>query len=197
MNLSSFLLILITVVMCGSVALNSGALFTNSDLSFSEPSKIEIVQITAGDRYNDTMRFQDNVLLLKHAGGPPLPLDSISVQILGTGNAYKGTPGSGGRLIYGGIEIHYENLSADKKNICFGKNNAEMVKDGVWSTGEILILTGNDSLNASSPGISVMVDGENGTSNNYGLSAGTDVEISIYQKNEVGTHLIFKKTARI
>jgi len=197
MNLSSLLLILITVIMCGSIALNSGVLFTNSGLSFSEPAKIEIVQITAGDRYNDTMRFQDNVIILKHAGGSPLPLDSTSVQILGTGNAYKGTPGSGGRLVYGDIEIHYENLSAGKKNICFGKNNAEMIKDGFWSTGELLILTGNDSLNALTPGISVTVDGENGTSNNYGLSVGTDVEISVYQKNAAGKHLIFKKTAKI
>jgi len=197
MNLSSLLLVLITVIMCGSIALNSGALLTNSGLSFSEPAKIEIVQITAGDRYNDTMRFQDNVIILKHAGGSPLPQDSISVQILGTGNAYIGTPGSGGRLVYGDIEIHYENLSANKKNICFGKNNAEMIKDGFWSTGEILILTGNDSLNALTPGISVTVDGENGTSNNYGLSAGTDVEISVYQKNAAGKHLIFKKTTKI
>jgi len=197
MNLSSFLLILITVVMCGSIALNSGALLSNTDIFFSAPVKIEIVQITAGDRYNDTMRFQDNTIILKHAGGRPIPLDSVSVQILGTGNSYKGIPGSGGRLVYGGIEIHYENLSADKKNVCFGKNNAETVKDGFWSPGEILILTGNDSLNASTPGISVTVDGESGTSNNYGLSSGTDVEISLYQTNATGKRMIFKKTARI
>jgi len=197
MNLSSFLLILITVVMCGSIALGSGALLTNSDISVSAPAKIEVVQITAGDRYNDTLRFQDNVIILKHAGGSPLPLDSISVQVIGTGNAYKGIPGSGGRLVYGDIEIYYENLSADKKNTCFKKNNAEMIKDGVWSSGELLILTGNDSLNASTPGISVTVNGENGMSNNYGLSAGTDAEISIYQTNNLGKRLIYKKTVHL
>ena len=183
--------------MCGSVALSSGNVLANSDISFSAPAKIEIVQITAGDRYNDTLRFQDNTIILKHAGGDPLALDSVSVQVLGTGNSYKGIPGSGGRLAYGGIEIRYEDLAANKKNICFGKNNAEMIKDGFWSSGEILILTGNDSLNASSPGIYVAIDGDSGTSNNYGLSAGTKAEISVYQTNNIGKRLIFKKAVQL
>ncbi|MCL2863293.1 MAG: type IV pilin [Methanimicrococcus sp.] len=194
MNLSSYLLILITVIMCGSIALSTGSLLTSADVSFSAPAKIEVVQITAGDRYNDSLRFQDNIIILKHAGGSPLPLESVSVQIAGSGNSYKGTPGSGGRIVYGGIDIHYENLMPDQKDACFGKNNAEMIKDGFWSSGEILILTGNDSKNASAPGISVSVDGDYGTSNNYGLSAGTKAEISVYQTNTNGKRLIFKKT---
>lgn len=180
--------------MCGSIALSTGSLLTSADVSFSAPAKIEVVQITAGDRYNDSLRFQDNIIILKHAGGSPLPLESVSVQIAGSGNSYKGTPGSGGRIVYGGIDIHYENLMPDQKDACFGKNNAEMIKDGFWSSGEILILTGNDSKNASAPGISVSVDGDYGTSNNYGLSAGTKAEISVYQTNTNGKRLIFKKT---
>ena len=78
MKISSALLIMITVLMCGLLfsTINSG--FGSAfGSSYSVPAKIEIVKFAGGDRYNDSVRFQDNVLILNHAGGSPLPMESI------------------------------------------------------------------------------------------------------------------------
>ena len=193
MNFSSFLLIALTVFMCGAIIFNS-SIYANYDLTLSSPTKIEIECISGGDRYNDTSRFQDNVLIFRHAGGKSLSMDSISVQISGTGNSYKGIPGSGGEFLFGDLTIYYEHLNADKKNSRYEKNNRETLKDGIWSPGEILILTGNDSKNASFSSVFVTVNNDSGTSNNYGLSSQTSVEISIYQVSPSNhKQLIFKK----
>jgi hypothetical protein len=198
MNISSILLILLTFSMCGalffSIGLGFGSIY---DLSSSSPAKIEVVQFSGGDRYNDTIRFQDNVLILNHAGGSPLPLDLVSIQINGSGNSYLGIPGSGGMMIYGDISVFYEHIGADQKNKDFEKNNKEMLKDGYWSAGEKLILTGNDSENASSSSVFVTV-GNNGslsgnTSNNYGFSSETKAEVLVFQKNSKNLKQILLK----
>lgn len=195
MKISSLLLILITFLLCGAFFLNTGAVFgIIQDSSFSSPVKIDVVSFSGGDRYNDTVRFQDNVFVLKHAGGSPVSPESVSVRVTGTGNSYQGIPGSNGKLVYGDVSVFYENLSLGLKNKDFEKNNRETLKDGLWSSGETLILTGNDSLNSSASSVFVTVDGLSDTSNNYGFSSGTTAEIQIYQKNRAGIpQRIFKK----
>jgi hypothetical protein len=68
MNLSSLFLLFLTVSVCGILVLNSSA-FTSYDIIQPSSVKIEIEAVSGGDRYNDTVRFQDNVLILRHAGG--------------------------------------------------------------------------------------------------------------------------------
>ena len=193
MNLSSLILLFLTVAVCGMIALNS-SVFASYDIGQQSPVKIEIEAVSGGDRYNDTARFQDNVIVLRHAGGRSLPLDSTTVQIIGTGNSYKGIPGSGGELLFGDLVVSYEHLTTDLKNQQFEKNNRETLKDGLWSSGEIIILTGNDSKNSSSTSVFVSANGDAGTSNNYGFSSQTNAEITVYQKISA-THkrLLFKK----
>lgn len=195
MNLSSLLLVLITTVLAGTLFLSAGFFFDNGfDASSASSAKIEVVRFSGGDRYNDSVRFQDNVLILKHAGGTPFPPDSVSVRIAGKGNAYSGIPGSNGFLVYGDLIVFYENLSAAQKSRAFEQNNREMLKDGVWSAGEILILTGNDSLSGSISSVTVLADGQNGLSNNYGFSSGQSAEIQIYHKNTAGRRQLVLKT---
>lgn len=179
--------------------MGAGAVLGNiQDLSLTSPVKIEIVDFSGGDRYNDSTRFQDNILILKHAGGSSVSLESVSIQIAGKGNAYLGIPGSGGKLVYGDVLVFYENISSGKKNSDFEKNNKEMLKDGFWSAGEKLILSGNDSLNASASSVFVSVDGAAGTSNNYGFSSNQTLEIRIYRKNKAGIpQLVLKKEAAV
>ena len=196
MNFSSFFLLFLTVSMCGMLVLSSGA-FTSYDIKQTQPAKIEIETVSGGDRYNDTARFQDNAVVLRHAGGKSIPLDDVSVQMIGIGNSYKGIPGSGGELLFGDLLIYYEHLNIGKKNLQFEKNNQETLKDGLWSSGEKIILTGNDSQTSSSSSVFVSVNGETETSNNYGFSSQTTLEISIYQKSAENKHLIFKKNVSV
>ncbi|MDR2944589.1 MAG: hypothetical protein LBU81_05880 [Methanosarcinales archaeon] len=199
MQISSLLLILILFSIGSILILGAGDVLGNfRDLSPAAPVKIDVIDFSGGDRYNDSMRFQDNILVLKHAGGSPVPLDAVSVQVRGNGNAYFGIPGSGGKLVYGGLLVRYENISGGKKNSYFEKNNKEMLKDGFWSSGEMLILSGNDSLNTSVSSVFVSVDGEPKTSNNYGFSSNQILEIQIYQANKEGNpRLIAKKETSV
>lgn len=199
MQISSLLLILISFSLGGALILGAGAVLGNiQDLSLTSPVKIEIVDFSGGDRYNDSTRFQDNILILKHAGGSSVSSELVSIQIAGKGNAYLGIPGSGGKLVYGDVLVFYENISSGKKNSDFEKNNKEMLKDGFWSAGEKLILSGNDSLNASASSVFVSVDGAAGTSNNYGFSSNQTLEIRIYRKNKAGIpQLVLKKEAAV
>lgn len=197
MQISSLLLILISFSLGSTLILSAGAVLGNiQDFSPAAPIKIDIIEFSGGDRYNDSRRFQDNILVLKHAGGNSVSLDAVSIQIAGKGNAYSGIPGSGGRMIYGDVSVRYENIGSAKKNSEFEKNNKEMLQDGFWSSGETLVLSGNDSLNASVSSVFVSVNGEMETSNNYGFSSNQTLEIRIYQQNKAGNpQPVLKKEA--
>ncbi|WNY23843.1 hypothetical protein MmiHf6_11650 [Methanimicrococcus hongohii] len=199
MQISSLLLILITFSLGGVLFLGTGTILGNIyDFSPAAPLKVEVVDFSGGDRYNDSLRFQDNVLILKHAGGSSVSLDSISVLIAGAGNAYSGIPGAGGKLVYGDVSVRYVHINSGKKNLDFEKNNRETLKDGFWSAGEVLVLTGNDSLNSSVSSVSVSINGDAGTSNNYGFSSGQTLEIRIYQRNKAGNpQFVLKKETAV
>lgn len=199
MKISSLLLILITFSMGAALFMSVGTVFGNiHDMSPTAPVKIEIISFSGGDRYNDSVRFQDNILILKHVGGRSVQLENISVQISGAGNAYQGIPGSNGILVYGDISVFYENIGSRLKNKDFEKNNKETIQDGVWSAGEFLILTGNDSLNTTASSVSVSVNGNSNTSNNYGLSSNKTIEIQIFQKNKAGNlQSVLKKEIKV
>ena len=199
MKVSYLLLILITVTLAGTLFFGIGPLLGNlHDFSPTDPIKIEVVSFSAGDRYNDSLRFQDNILILRHAGGSPVSLDAVSIQITGKGNVYSGIPGSGGRMIYGDVLVYYEHINSSRKNSGFVRNNRETLRDGLWSPGEILILTGNDSLNSTVSSVFASVNGNSDTSNNYGFSSNQTLEIRIYQKNRAGNpRLVLKKEAAV
>jgi hypothetical protein len=199
MQVSSLLLILITISLAGALFLGVGPLLGNlHDFSPAAPIKIEVVSFSAGDRYNDSLRFQDNILILRHAGGSSVSLDAISIQITGKGNVYSGIPGSGGRMIYGDVLVYYEHINSNRKNSDFGRNNRETLRDGFWSPGERLVLTGNDSLNTTVSSVFASANGNSETSNNYGFSSNQTLEIQIYQKNRAGNpQLVLKKEAAV
>jgi len=197
-SLTSVLLILALIVLV------SGLLFfylsPMFEFGISDPSSpvIRVESFSGGSRYADSTRFQDNVLVLRHAGGPPLLLESVSVQLTGKGNSYKGFPGSGGEMIFGDVCVSYEHLGADKKNSQYQKNNAGTLIDGYWSSGEILILTGNDSYNTTHSSVLTSVGSETATSNNYGFSTNTDVEIIVFRLDQNGSkQIIMKKTQKV
>jgi len=195
MNFSSFLLLLITFLLGSALFLSAGSAFGFfSDLSLAGPVKIEVVEFSGGDIYNDSTRFAENTLILKHCGGNKLPLDSVSIQISGKGNAYSGIPGTDGKMHYGDVSVFYEHLNKSQKNSDFEKNNKGTLKDGFWTSGETFLLTGNDSLNSTVSSVFVSVGEQTNTSNNYGFSSNQTLEIRIYQKNKAGkSQLILKK----
>ena len=98
-------------------------------------------------------------------------------------------------MVYGDLFVFYEHIGANRKSSDFEKNNKEILKDGLWSPGEKLILTGNDSAGTFSSSVSTSVGLENQTSNNYGFSSGTEAEILIYQENSANLkQIVFKKS---
>ncbi|MDV0446481.1 hypothetical protein MsAg5_03200 [Methanosarcinaceae archaeon Ag5] len=191
--ISSLLLLLIVLLMCGAIFMNAAGWMESNDLTAVKPVKIELVDASCGNHADDNSRFQDNVLILKNVGGNPVPVGEISLKMTGKGDAYQGIPGSGGKMIIGDIEIRYEHLNVTDKNPNYQKQNAEMLKDGIWSPGEQLVLTGNDSKSSADSSVFVGVNGNFSTSNNYGLTAGETIDVVAFQSNQI----VFKNTFSI
>ncbi|WP_338097787.1 type IV pilin [Methanolapillus ohkumae] len=198
--ISAILLVFIVFVICGGLFLYAGDWMDSHDLSNPKPVKIELDAAFCGDHANDSVRFQDNYLILKNAGGNSIPLDWTSLKITGNGNSYHGIPGQEGKMADGGIEIIYVHLNTTDKNSNYQKMNAQTIKDGKWSPGEKLILTGNDSKNSTVSSVLVGVGGDFNTSNNYGLTAGKNIEIVVIQadsKNKKNPKIIFRNNFTI
>jgi hypothetical protein len=72
------LLLVLTVLISGVlfVYLSSAYEFGISD---GGAAVIRAESFVGGSRYVDSSRFADNVLVLRHAGGPPLLFESVSV----------------------------------------------------------------------------------------------------------------------
>ncbi|WNY25716.1 hypothetical protein [Methanolapillus millepedarum] len=191
--ISSLLLVLIVLLMCGGFFIYATGWMGTNDLSALKPIKIEIENVSCGNHADDSVRFQNNILILKNSGGNAVPIDNVSLKIIGKGDAYQGIPGQNGKMVSGDIEILYTHLNISDKNPNYQKMNAEMLKDGYWSPGEKLILTGNDSKNSTVSSVFVGIDGNFSTSNNYGLAAGETIEITAFQTNPKNIQkIIFK-----
>ncbi len=123
--------------------------------------------------------LKENRIVLVHEGGSSLPLDSTSIRISGYGNSYQGIPGNGGKLT-GNLSVSYLNISTAGKNSHYETRNLAVLKDGLWSAGEKLVLCGEDSpVSSIDSSVKVSVDGVDDTSDNYGFKAGSEINLKV------------------
>ena len=123
--------------------------------------------------------FEKNKVILVHEGGNPLPIEVISIKISGDGNAYQGIVAKDGHPLYGNTQVIYKNLSPKEKNTTYAAQNAVLLKDGVWSAGERLILHGRDRGKYNNSSVKVGVNGDYNTSDNYGFKAGSEITLKV------------------
>ncbi|MDG6243112.1 MAG: type IV pilin N-terminal domain-containing protein [Methanolobus sp.] len=130
----------------------------------------------------NAVRYNENFLYLAHMGGDPLMTGDTKILISGQGSAYEGTVPHG-RRHYGEVIISYDNLLYEGKRPEYASGNGD-ISDGVWSSGEKLVLNGYDSINGTVfSSVSVSINGIKDTSNNYGLKAGNIISIKVIDKN--------------
>ena len=156
----------------------------SSSLGKAPMAVIEAEDVVGGVPYNvpNRVRFDENYLYLVHKGGNPLLADSTKIIISGEGESYEGTVPYGA-YHYGDILINYESLLFDGKLPQYASNNPDL-SDGVWSTGEKIVLNGADSINgSSSSSVFVTINGITNTANNYGVREDMKTSIKIFDKN--------------
>jgi FlaG/FlaF family flagellin (archaellin) len=182
-TISVLFLLLITVALAGVVAV---FFFTGGLQSVNfQPlmAKVTLESCEGGlcncGPLSEQASFEQNKIILVHDGGSSLPLNGISITLSAYGNAYQGIVGHGGHFLYGNIQIVYENLNPERKNAVYAARNDATLKDGLWSVGENLILYGRDGSGATSSSVKVSVDGNSGTSNNYGFKAGSEITVKV------------------
>jgi hypothetical protein len=133
-------------------------------------------------------------MVFVHEGGSSLPLDSTSIRISGYGNSYRGIPGHGGTRVTGNLSVSYLNLSTAGKNPEYETLNRAVLKDGLWSAGEKLVLCGQDSsVSRIDSSVKVNVNGMGNTSDNYGFKAGSEINLKVIDSE--GKTLIAELTA--
>ncbi len=88
------------------------------------PAKEDFVNAPQGE----SSTFENNTIVLIHEGGSSLPLDAISIKILGNGNAYKGIANGNGNKDYRKHRNFYQNLSPIGKSSRYESQNKEVVK---------------------------------------------------------------------
>ena len=180
------LIILLTFVLAvATVAAvyNDGAVERISNSLTKTPvAVIEIEGIVGGIQSEpNIIRFDQNYITLMHKSGDSLVLDSTNIILSGYGSSYVGVFGSG-HLEYGNVMLKYTNLAYDGK-VSEYKTTNPALDDDLWSTGEQLILRGDDSINGTDAStVLVSVSGISNTSNNYGFKSGTTVTIKIFDK---------------
>ena len=184
----AMLIILLTFVLAvATVAAvyNDGAIERIShSLTKTPVAVIEIEGIVGGVQSEpNTIRFDQNYITLMHKSGDSIGLDSTSIILSGEGSSYVGIIFAGGHMEYGDTVVRYTDLTPNDKNNIFLQHNSAL-DDGMWSTGEQLILWGKDS-NIGNVSSSVLVSANGITSNynNYGFKSGTTVTIKIFDKN--------------
>ena len=130
--------------------------------------------------------YRDINIKIWHKGGDSLTLDSTFIILSGKGTSQIGVFGFPGfKKESGDITVKYPNLAYDgKRQEKYIDTNNATLDDGLWSTGEQLILNGEDSssgINAST--VIVTVNGISSDYDNYGFKSGTTVTIKIFDKN--------------
>ncbi|MDD4331430.1 MAG: type IV pilin [Methanosarcinaceae archaeon] len=124
--------------------------------------------------------FDENCLILVHAGGTPLALESTSILISGHGNAYSGSVKEGGQALRGELLVSYFDLTSKGKNKIYRTKNQQVLDDGLWTAGERLILNGRNSPKKGEyTSVHVKVDEIEATSNNYAFKAGAEITVTL------------------
>ncbi|ETA67876.1 Protein of unknown function (DUF1628) [Methanolobus tindarius DSM 2278] len=172
------LMLLLTIVLAG---ITVSAVYSDEMLSSMKPTPvadIDVIYIEGGlPKYPHYVKYEENFIYVRHMGGEPLSLDSTKIVINGMGSAYEGVVPHG-TLHTGAIFISYDDLYFDGKDFDYSSNN-QVLSDGLWSTGEELILNGQDGISSVST-VYVTINGVTNTSNNYGLKENTMITIKIF-----------------
>ncbi len=192
----SLLMLLILVVLAGAVASSIINSF-GSDASFQPPVAMITLESCEGGLYGvgptaERAKLEENRIVLVHEGGDSLPLDAISIRVSGYGNSYQGDVGEGGTPLEGDTDVLYHNLGPEEKNGTYMARNNEVLKDGFWSTGEKLILCGQDSSTSTDSTVKVSVNGDSNTSDNYGFKAGSEITLMVI---DIKNRLLSEQTA--
>lgn len=182
--ISSILLLLITFALVGIIV--SSVFNFSGDEAGLQPSMARItLESCKGGLFEigpmaERVKLEENSIVLVHEGGSSLPLDSTSIRISGYGNSYQGIPGHGGIPVIGNLSISYLNISTAGKNPDYEIRNRAVLKDGVWSAGEKLVLCGQDSsVSRIDSSVKVNVKGVGDTSDNYGFKAGSEIILKV------------------
>jgi flagellin-like protein len=194
----SILLLLITLALVGIIACSAFNLSGGEAGLHPKMARITL-ESCKGGLYGsgpkaEQATFDKNKIVLVHEGGSSLPLDSTSIRISGYGNSYRGIPGHGGNHVTGNLSVSYLNLSTAGKSPDYGTRNRAVLKDGLWSAGEKLVLCGQDSsVSRIDSSVKVNVNGMGNTSDNYGFKAGSEINLKVIDSK--GKTLIAEQTA--
>ena len=182
--LGAVLMVFLTFVLAGAtVAAVYDDERINNVFTKTPTAVIEIEGIVGGIQSEpNTIRFDQNYITLMHKSGDSLDTGSTNIILSGDGSSYVGVVGSGGHYEYGNVIVKYTNLAYDGKVSEYNSINPAL-DDGLWSTGEKLILWGKDSIDGSDAStVTVSANSVSNTSNNYGFKSGTTVTIKIFDK---------------
>ncbi len=157
----------------------------NNAFAKTPTAVIEIEGMVGG--VPNPVHYHNINIKLRHKGGDSLAVDSTMIVLSGEGESHIGIVGVAGVSSWmenGDTNVKYTNLAySGKINEKYIKTNSAALDDGLWSTGEQLILNGDDSINGTdASSVFVSVNGISNTSNNYGFKSGTTVTIKIFDK---------------
>lgn len=177
--IGTVLLVLLIVLLAGAMA--TTIVSTGSVLSLSSSTPMVMIEVNdAVGGVPNAVKYKENFVILEHKGGDSLDLDSTFVVLSGEGSSYVGQVGNGGFKVYGHVTAKYFDLTPEGSCFTYISNNP-CIDDGLWSTGEILVLNGDDSINGTDAStVHVSVDGYLDTSNNYGFKDGGTVTVKIF-----------------
>jgi hypothetical protein len=194
----SLLLLLITLALVSIIACTAFNLSGGEAGLQSKMTRITLESCEGGlfgtGPMAEQVKLEKNKIVLVHEGGSSLPIDSTSLRISGFGNSYRGIPGHGGNHVTGNLSVSYLNLSAAGKNPDYETRNRAVLKDGLWSAGEKLVLCGQDSsVSRIESSVKVNVNGVGNTSDNYGFKAGSEINLKVIDSE--GKTLLTELTA--
>lgn len=186
------LMVAITVIMASTIA---ASVFLFNPAAKAPYAVIEIKEVKGGLRYDSpNVNFNENWIILFHEGGDSLEINKTKILIRGYGETQNITTGTPGSLSRGDIIIDYTDLGFSGKLESRPTWNTEPysfeyhgyefhnygLNDGYWSAGEKLILNGQDSISGNeSSSIKVQINNIAKTSNNWRLSGGKNIDITI------------------
>lgn len=177
------LIVLLTFVLAvATVAAvyNDGAIERINNALTKTPAAVIDIEGIVGGIPNDVGYYQNYIRLL-HKSGDSLSLDSTSIIISGDGSSHIGTFPIFTK-VEGEVMTKYIDLTTSGKLSTYKTRNPSL-DDNLWSTGEQLILRGDDSIDGTDAStVLVTVNGISNTYNNYGFKSGTTVTIKIFDK---------------
>ncbi len=179
--IGAILLILLTVLFAGITASSVYGKDYASSIGPAPMAVIEIESVTGG--VPNKVQYEENYIVLMHKGGDPLQTELTRIIVTGEGSSHTGIVGYGGKIQYGDLSIIYDDLTHKDKKTHFASNNVD-TSDGVWSSGELLIINGDDSpVDGVPSSVHVTVKGMTNTSNNYGLKHNSIITVKVFDQN--------------